>query len=267
MITSSVADRQELHQVQASSYKYKYLNTSMSLHNDEQDEVDPLDRLGAQVHPPGNVPDAPLLLVPFGGDDFEPNYVFTGPPLPSVPLSISFPSAGAAVAMPAQPAHVPVPQHGAPPVPVHVPVLPTLPMDTLVHRPPDTHASANATVVHVTNVQVHMLDRRKQFLVFIKILLKHLEKTANESTRRAVQRILQECTVKNRQGDPNYQPLHLAAESRILPVVGPLHWNRSVQYLNLYLQKQAQARTTRHENAHHATTTNRASPPPLSVPI
>jgi hypothetical protein len=238
----------------------------MSLHNDEQDEVDPLDRLGAQVHPPVNVPDDPLL--PFGGDDFEPNYVFTGPPLPSVPLSISFPSA-AAVAMPALPAHVPVPQHGAPPVQVQVPVpvLPTLPMVPLAHRPPDTHASTNATVVHVTNVQVHMLDRRKQFLVFIKILLKHLEKTSNESTRRAVQRILQECTLKNRQGDPNYQPLHLAAESRILPLVGPLHWNRSVQYLNLYLQKQAQARTTRHENALHATNNNRDSPPPLSVPI
>ena len=100
-------------------------------------------------------------------------------------------------------------------------------------------------------VQSHVLDRRKQFLVFIKILLKQLETTSNIPTQTAVKQILQECTMKNRQGDPNFQPLHLAAESRILPVVGPHHWNRSVQYLNLYLKKQAQSRTLHANNNHH----------------
>ena len=85
------------------------------------------------------------------------------------------------------------------------------------------------------------MDRRKQFLVFVKILLKHLEKHAEDRIRAQAKRILTECISRNRQGDPEYVPLHLAAEARILPIVGPRHWNRSVQYLNLYLKKQAEA--------------------------
>jgi hypothetical protein len=222
MITSSVADREAL--LQVSTHQTEKEDMSLKKNDDEED---PLDRLGAQVHPPFAGP----LPLTFGGDDFEPNNVFTGP---SVPSSISFPAQAAAPAAAVLPRAAPQ-------------VLPSLPVAPL-------------------RVHVHMLDRRKQFLVFVKILLKHLEKTSNEPTRRRVQQILQECTLKNRQGDPHYQPLHLAAESRILPIVGPLHWNRSVQYLNLYLQKQAQART-RHANVTAATSPTTNSAPPLSVPI
>lgn len=85
-----------------------------------------------------------------------------------------------------------------------------------------------------------VMDRRKQFLVFVKILMKHLEKNAEDRIRLQAKRVLTECIAKNRQGDPEYTPLHIAAEARILPIVGPRHWNRSVQYLNLYLKKEAQ---------------------------
>ena len=84
------------------------------------------------------------------------------------------------------------------------------------------------------------LTRQQQFLTFVKILLKHLEKTDNMALQKRTKSVLSDCIRKNRRGDPDFTPLHVAAEARILPVVGPRHWNRSLDYLNLYMRKQQQ---------------------------
>jgi hypothetical protein len=74
-------------------------------------------------------------------------------------------------------------------------------------------------------------------LAFVKILLKHLEKSDEVLLHRRCKAILADCLKNNRQGNPEFIPLHEAAEARLLPAVGPRHWNRAVQYLNLYLKQ------------------------------
>ena len=69
---------------------------------------------------------------------------------------------------------------------------------------------------------------------------------------RKTKRLLRECIHHQRQQkqeegynnnnnsnniDNNYCSLYRVAEPKLLSLVGPRHWNRSVHYLNLYLQK------------------------------
>ncbi|CAB9505211.1 expressed unknown protein [Seminavis robusta] len=217
--------------------------------------------------------------------------------VPVVPTMISFPSQPTqsstqpGQAPPAAPAHA-QPQLLASSnirplqrIQPNTSVTPTAIHSTTLLAPPQQQQQAPPVPpppkVTTVTVNSHMLDRRKQFLVFVKILLNHLQKNGSPGAKGVhpqqlypqVKHILQDCIVKNRQGDPNYQPLHLAAESRILPLVGPQNWNRSVQYLNLFLRKQAQSRTLRANHGQPALPTtannnnNTPAPAPLSVPI
>ena len=83
------------------------------------------------------------------------------------------------------------------------------------------------------------MDRNKQFMIFVKILLHHLKKTGEMTTHSLAQKILQECVLQHRKGNPAFAVLHEVCESRLLRLVGGRHWNRCVQLLNLHLKLQA----------------------------
>lgn len=85
---------------------------------------------------------------------------------------------------------------------------------------------------------LELLNRQEQFLAFCKILLKHLEKSDEVALLKVCKTILRDCVRKNQQGKlEDGRPLYEVAEAQMLTAVGPRHWNRSVQYLNLYLKK------------------------------
>ena len=75
---------------------------------------------------------------------------------------------------------------------------------------------------------------RTNFVLFIKIFFKYIEKTNMESIRRRVKAIIAECTYRNRHGDPEYIPLQDAIETRLRQCVGEIHWSRAQRCYDVY---------------------------------
>ena len=81
---------------------------------------------------------------------------------------------------------------------------------------------------------------QKDFLLFIKILLKCLSATQNHVLKDRTKAIVSECTKRNRLGDPAYMPLQKAVEIRLRPLVGENLWTRAQNYVQSYHNKQPQ---------------------------
>lgn len=81
---------------------------------------------------------------------------------------------------------------------------------------------------------------QKDFLLFIKILLKCLTTTQNQLLKERTKAIVSECTKRNRLGDPAYMPLQTAVEVRLRPLVGEQLWTRAENYVQSYHSKQPQ---------------------------
>lgn len=94
--------------------------------------------------------------------------------------------------------------------------------------------------VTTSNTKSATTSKTKQFLLFIKILLKCLDATSNNILKERAKAIVGECTKRNRLGDPNYQPLQQAVEQRLRPVVGEQWWTRAQTYAQTYQTKQPQ---------------------------
>lgn len=77
---------------------------------------------------------------------------------------------------------------------------------------------------------------RKRFLVFIKVLLKCLQRGDNGLHQQA-KLIISDCIRRNRRQDPQYTPLPEAVERSLRPVVGETQWKRATACLELYLKK------------------------------
>ena len=75
---------------------------------------------------------------------------------------------------------------------------------------------------------------RQQFLLFIKIFFKYIEKAKLESIRRRAKAIIAKCTYRNRHGDPEYIPLQAAIERRLQECVGEIHWSRAQRCYEVY---------------------------------
>lgn len=76
--------------------------------------------------------------------------------------------------------------------------------------------------------------RRKQLLIFIKIILKCLDH--DPTLRLEAKQIIKECTKKNRQKDPSYQNLSDAITRKLRIAVGERHWSRAETLLHHYLK-------------------------------
>ena len=81
-----------------------------------------------------------------------------------------------------------------------------------------------------------MLSSKMRLMVFIKIILKCLETEGFESNvRRDAKQIIANCTLKNRQGHPDYTPLEEAIERSLRLVIDDCHWNRAETLMQHYI--------------------------------
>lgn len=82
------------------------------------------------------------------------------------------------------------------------------------------------------------LTERQQFLVFIKILLKYVERTNNPQLRRTIKAVVTDCTRRNRNGETAFMPLQAAVERRLRIVLGEVHWSRARMCFDSYVERQ-----------------------------
>ena len=76
--------------------------------------------------------------------------------------------------------------------------------------------------------------RRKQLLIFIKIILKCLDQ--DPTLRLEAKQIITECTKKNRQKEIGYDNLSDAITRKLRIAVGERHWSRAETLLHHYLK-------------------------------
>jgi hypothetical protein len=77
---------------------------------------------------------------------------------------------------------------------------------------------------------------REQFLLFVKILFKCLDRS-DKNLRQKAKAIVSECTRRNRLGDSKYTPLSEAVERRLRLIVGEPYWSRAKAYTDYYCRK------------------------------
>lgn len=80
-------------------------------------------------------------------------------------------------------------------------------------------------------------NERKMFFAFVKVLLKYLEKTNDDSLRKRAKAIISECTFRNRNGDSDYLCLQGAIERRLQQSLGPYHWDRAQVCYHKFLER------------------------------
>lgn len=81
-----------------------------------------------------------------------------------------------------------------------------------------------------------LLSSKMRLMVFIKIILKCLETEGfDSSARRDAKQIIAKCTLKNRQGHPDYTPLEEAIERSLRLVIDDCHWNRAETLMQHYI--------------------------------
>jgi len=80
-------------------------------------------------------------------------------------------------------------------------------------------------------------NERKMFLVFVKVLLKYLEKTNDDSLQTRAKAVIAECTMRNRNGDSDYLCLQAAVERRLQLCLGKWHWDRAQICYHRFLER------------------------------
>ena len=124
--------------------------------------------------------------------------------------------------------------------------LPYRNMDGGIRTTVPNHPSARGAVY------ARGLTQRQQFLVFVKILLKYVDRQNNPHLKRNAKAVVAECTRRNRHGDPHYTPLQDAVERRLRLTLGEVHWARAKLCFDTYIVR-------------HGIQTVAVPPPPTTV--
>jgi len=88
------------------------------------------------------------------------------------------------------------------------------------------------------------LTEREKFLIFVKILFKFLDQTADPRLKPRAKAVVTECTRRNRLGDSEYTPLQDAVERRLRHSVGEFYWTRAKLYFDSYCQRRGLVEVT-----------------------
>lgn len=86
------------------------------------------------------------------------------------------------------------------------------------------------------NNERSMSDRSK-FMVFVKVLLRYLDKLNNERLTQRTKQVIAECTRLHRNGALGYTSLSDALEFRLRSLIGDEHWNRAQNYCNFLIER------------------------------
>lgn len=81
------------------------------------------------------------------------------------------------------------------------------------------------------------LNKRQEFLIFIKILFLLFTEGNDDMRRMRAKRIIAKCTRRNRLGHPEYANLQHAVESRLHYMLGEAYWMQAKDYLDNYCRR------------------------------
>ena len=84
------------------------------------------------------------------------------------------------------------------------------------------------------NGAAHQSSRRMRLLIFTKIILKCLD--FEPSLHLEAKQIISDCTRKNREGFPGYDPLADVISRQLRIAVGEVHWNRAEGLMEHYIK-------------------------------
>lgn len=85
-----------------------------------------------------------------------------------------------------------------------------------------------------SSIEAHRSRRRRNFLLFVRVLIKCIEKSNNYKLTLQTKAIVSECVKRNRMGDPHFSPLQESIELRLRGMVGPTYWNQANDYVHCY---------------------------------
>src|SRR3569832_512599 len=80
------------------------------------------------------------------------------------------------------------------------------------------------TTLQVVEPRRKALTPRAQFVLFLKILLKEVDRTSDRALAVVARAIVKDCTLRNRLGDPLYRPLRPMLEQQLFALVGQNLW-------------------------------------------
>lgn len=136
-------------------------------------------------------------------------------------------------------------EHSSPPEPSPSPAISSPPPPT----PTSVTPTPEATVVPVSpkpkvasslrspsSPTLTTFQERERFLIFVRILFKCLDEK-DPQLRAKAKRVVQQCTLRNREGNPEYAPLVDVVERRLRCIVGEANWTRAEYYLRHYLAR------------------------------
>jgi Cobalamin biosynthesis protein CobN and related Mg-chelatases len=107
-------------------------------------------------------------------------------------------------------------------------------------RPPPSSLSAgtsSSVPSTLTPEQKTSKERKEQFLMFTKVLMKYLEQKDPAMHTRAKE-VIRDCARKNKEGNPAYSSLSASMQSHLKNLVGDLYWKKAQDYLRQYLATQ-----------------------------
>ena len=81
-------------------------------------------------------------------------------------------------------------------------------------------------------------SKRMRLLIFIKIVLKCLD-YSDPILHLKAKKIVTDCTRRNREGVPGYNPLEDAITRQLRIAVGEVHWERAKRLMEYYMKKRA----------------------------
>ena len=104
-----------------------------------------------------------------------------------------------------------------------------------------TQTTINDGTSRTSNVRSRAVlkNEREQVFCFVKILFKLLEHSDEDQLTAHCKRIVRECTLRNRQGDPDFVPLVACLRRRLRPVIGERYWQRAETVLRRSLEQMA----------------------------
>ena len=123
------------------------------------------------------------------------------------------------------------------------------------HRQPTTTSLLNDNNNNNDNMMMmsRTLNEREQFFCFVKILFKLLQQpseddddanqerqTKAQQQLQRCQRIVRDCTLRNRQGDPDCRPLVDCLRRRLRPVIDEHYWRQAELVLRRSLEQKAE---------------------------
>jgi len=98
------------------------------------------------------------------------------------------------------------------------------------------HESSGRTTSHTPST---LKDKRSQFMLFVKILLKLVADSKNDALYRSMLTVVSTCAAKMHQRDRSHRsiPLERSLETALRALAGELYWQKARTFQRIYILK------------------------------